>query len=87
MSIRWTMEAVWAAIAVITTVAGGFYTSVYRWGSLNSRVDSVVAHQGDQDRRIDANNNSLSDQKQIDSRIDQKLDDAIGRLDRIEKKL
>lgn len=80
MALKWTMDALWAAVAVGATVVGGVYTTVYHSGVSASELASVKDHQREQDKKLDAN-------ADLSARVDQKLDDAIDRLDRIEKKI
>lgn len=87
MSLRWTMESVWAAIAVLVTTGGGIWTTSYHWGKANEQIGALQAHQVQQDTKIDANISALGEQKTHDAAVEQKLNDVKDQLDRIEKKL
>jgi hypothetical protein len=87
MSLKWTMESVWAAVAVAVTTCGGLYSTSYHWGKAAEQITAVQSHQADQDKNIDANRSALEAQKLLDAAVSQKLDDMGHQLDRIEKKL
>jgi septation ring formation regulator EzrA len=59
--LKWSMESVWAATAVIITTAGGVYTTSYHWGQasqeiaeLKSRSVVVESHIAKHDEQLDA---------------------------------
>lgn len=87
MSLKWTMEAVWAGVAVIVTVGGTFYTHVFGLGATDAKVQAVMAHQADEDKRLDGHDARLSAQEQNSAASAQALKDIKEQLDRIEKKL
>ncbi len=87
MSLRWTMESVWAMVAVVSSIGGGIYTNVYHSGASAAAVSSLQDHQKDQDAKIDANKQEVEDFKQHEAGVEQQLKDITTQLDRIEKKL
>lgn len=87
MTLKWTMESVFAAAAVVFSAGGGIGTSLYNSGKTNAQVAIIQQHQTDQDTRIDANAKIVTTQQLLDAVVAQKLDDMGKQLDRIEKKL
>jgi len=87
MSFNWTSESLVAAAAMVIAMIGGAGTVAVKWGSVNTTVAEVQAHDTDQDKKIDATDKALDAQKLLDAAIAQKLDDFGHQLDRIEKKL
>lgn len=87
MTLKWTMDAAWAAVAVCVTVGGGIYNTVYHSGASAAEVQTLQQHQTQQDAKIDANKQEVEDFKQHSAAVEQKLDDLKSQLDRIEKKL
>lgn len=87
MALKWTMDAAWAALAVVASICGGIYTTVYRSGASASELRAVQGHQRDQDAEISANKQEVEDFKQHEAAVEQKLDDMAATLDRIEKDL
>jgi hypothetical protein len=87
MSIRWTMEAVWAAVAVVVTVGGGLYSHIFGAGAASSDIANIAAHQVAQDKRIDEHEGRLRTQEQDTAGEQATLHAIQDQLDRIEKKL
>lgn len=87
MSFNWTSESLVAAAAMVVAMIGGAGTVAVKWGSVNTTVAEVQAHDTDQDKKIDATDKALDAQKLLDASVSTKLDDVIKQLDRIEKKL
>lgn len=87
MTLKWTMEAVFAAVAIVFSAGGGIGTSIYNSGKTNAQVAAVQQHQVDQDKKIDDTGKTLAAQQVLDAAVSQKLDDMGKQLDRIEKKL
>lgn len=85
--IKWTTESLVAAAAVAITAIGSLLTTAIHWGAVNVELSSVQEHQKTMDERIDQNKEMLAEQKTHDAAVEQRLDDMIARLDRIEKKL
>ncbi len=78
MNLRWTMESTIAAIAVGLTAIGSLGYNAMHYGALNQQVTQVAIQQTATDTQVQTI-------LQHEAGRDQKLDDMIQRLDRIEK--
>lgn len=87
MSIKWTMEAVWAAVAVCVTTAGGLYTTVYRSGASAAQVTAITVHQAEQDKTLGQHEDRIRTQETSAAAEQEALKDIKHQLDRIENKL
>jgi len=87
MSIRWTMEAVWAAVAVVVTVGGGLYSHIFGSGAASAQIEGIAAHQVAQDKKLDDHDTRLRTQENSAAAEQQSLADIKDQLNRIEKKL
>src|ERR1700730_10546938 len=83
--LKWTMESVWAAAAVIVTTGGGIATTAIHWGAVNSQVSAIEAHQVDTDTKVEKMAVDNTEQKIHNARVEQSLADVISRLDRMER--
>jgi len=58
------MEAVWAAVAVLVTAAGGLYTTVYHSGASSAEVTQKIAaiqkHEADTDVHVAKHDDQLT---------------------------
>jgi hypothetical protein len=84
---RMTSEALVGTIAIAVTTIGSWTVTAIHWGSANTQISNIQQVQVDQGKKLDQHQQELSDQKVHEATIDQKLDDMISRLDRIERKL
>jgi hypothetical protein len=78
MNPRWTMESTIAAIAVAITAVGSIAVNAAHRGSIDQQVSQVVSQQATTDAQVQTIITH-------EAARDQKLDDMIERLDRIEK--
>lgn len=84
---KWSPEAVMAAVAIGLSTVGGLATTAIHWGATNAQIAQVQQAQTDITQKLDKHQQELTDQKTAGAVVSQKLDDVIARLDRIEKKL
>jgi peptidoglycan hydrolase CwlO-like protein len=73
--LKWTMESVWAAVAVVTTTAGGLYTTSYHWGQVNQRVEELQHRALSLETHISKHDDQLGEIKQQNAGMAQSLDD------------
>jgi septal ring factor EnvC (AmiA/AmiB activator) len=66
--LKWTMESIWAAVAVAATTAGGVYTTSYHWGAVNQQITTL---QNNSSKHED----QLADIHQQNAAMKQSLDD------------
>lgn len=76
MSLRWTMEAAWAAIAVVVSVAGGVGSTLYHAGQFGAQMDAMKSAQADTEKHVKAHDRALTDIATQNARMEQKLDDV-----------
>jgi septal ring factor EnvC (AmiA/AmiB activator) len=81
------MEAAWAAVAVVSSIGGGLYTTVYHSGTSATQILELQKNQADTASHIAKHDDQLSAIQQQNAAVAQKLDDVAKQLDRIEKKL
>jgi peptidoglycan hydrolase CwlO-like protein len=81
------MEAAWAAVAVIFSIGGSAYTTVYHSGASAVEIKDIRQKQTDTDAHIAKHDEQLSEIQQQNAASGQKLDDISKQLDRIEKKI
>jgi septal ring factor EnvC (AmiA/AmiB activator) len=87
MTLRWSMEAVWAAVAVLTSITGGLYTTVYHNGASSTQIAQIQSRQDATDAHVAKHDDQLSTIQQQNAASQQALKDIKDQLDRIEKKL
>jgi hypothetical protein len=75
MALRWTMEAAWAAIAVLTSVAGGLYTTVYHSGASAAQILQLQQTQHVTDAHVAKHDDQLSTIQQQNAAMQQQLKD------------
>jgi hypothetical protein len=78
MALKWSMESTIAALAVGLTAIGSVGYNAMHYGALNQQVTQVSAQAA-------TTNTQVQTILQHEAARDQKLDDMIQRLDRIEK--
>lgn len=83
--LKWSSEAIIAAVAVAVSTGGGLVTTAIHWGAVNTQVQAVEAHQVDADTKIDKMAADATEQKIHNARVEQSLADVISRLDRMER--
>lgn len=82
--IRLTPEAVLGILALSVTTIGSWTATAVHWGSANTQIANIQQVQTDQGKKLDQHQQELADQKSHEAAVEQKLDDMIIRLDRIE---
>lgn len=73
--LKWTMESVWAAIAVIVTTAGGIYSTSYHWGTVNQQIVDLQSKNTQTDAHVAKHDDQLTNIKQQNAAMAQSLDD------------
>jgi septal ring factor EnvC (AmiA/AmiB activator) len=73
--LKWTMESVWAAVAVVVTTAGGLYTTSYHWGVVNQQIVALQDKTTQTDQRIAKHDDQLNGIAQQNAATQQSLDD------------
>jgi septal ring factor EnvC (AmiA/AmiB activator) len=81
------MEAIWASIAVVASICGGLYTTVYHSGASAAQILQLQQDQHEIDAHVAKHDDQLSTIQQQNAGTAQALSDIKGQLDRIEKKL
>jgi hypothetical protein len=84
---KWSPEAVVGAIAIGISTAGGLTTTAIHWGITNAKIERIQQDETQTQVKLDAHQAELSLQAAHNAAVEQKLNDMIERLDRIEKKL
>jgi septal ring factor EnvC (AmiA/AmiB activator) len=87
MTLRWSMEAAWAAVAVVASVGGGLYTTVYHSGASATQISQIESRQDATDAHVAKHDDQLSTIQQQNAASAQALSDIKEQLNRIEKKL
>jgi hypothetical protein len=84
---KWTPEAAVGAIALGISTAGSLTVTGIHWGVSNAQITQLEAGQTLTQQKLDQHQAELSAQAAHNAAVEQKLDDVISRLDRMEKKL
>jgi peptidoglycan hydrolase CwlO-like protein len=73
--LKWTMESIWAAIAVVVTTGGGLYTTVYHGGVVNQQLADLQNKSVQTDAHVAKHDDQLSVIQQQNAATKQSLDD------------
>lgn len=73
--LKWTMESVWAAIAVVVTTAGGLYSTSYHWGTVNQQIVDLQLKAAQTEGHIAKHDEQLDAIKQQNAAMQQSLGD------------
>jgi hypothetical protein len=73
--LKWSMEAAWAAVAVVVTTAGGLYSTVYHGGQVNQQIVEIQAKSAQTDAHVAKHDDQLAVIQQQNSAMKQSLDD------------
>lgn len=73
--LKWTMESVWAAIAVVVTTAGGIYSTSYHWGTVNQQIVDLQNKATQTESHIVKHDDQLDSIKQQNAAMQQSLND------------
>ncbi len=84
---KWTPETLIAAAAIVLSTGGGITTTAIHWGKTDQKIAQVEQNQTNMNVKLDQHQAELAAQNSHEAAVEQKLDDMIERLDRIEKKL
>jgi septal ring factor EnvC (AmiA/AmiB activator) len=73
--LKWTMESVWAAIAVVASVGGGLYSTVYHGGVTTQQISELQNRTAQVESHIAKHDDQLGTIQQQNSAMKQSLDD------------
>jgi septal ring factor EnvC (AmiA/AmiB activator) len=73
--LKWTMESVWAAIAVVVTTGGGIYSTVYHGGVVTQQIADLQSKSAQTEAHITKHDDQLSIIQQQNAATKQSLDD------------
>ena len=73
--LKWTMESVWAAIAVIVTTVGSLYTTSYHLGTVNQQIVDLQKRATQTEAHVEKHDDELTEIKQQNSATQQSLND------------
>lgn len=85
MRVQWTLEAVIAVVGLGGTAAGTVFMEASHWGALTTKVAQQEQHLDHTDTELQALREKQQQTAVSAATVDQKLDDMLERLDRIEK--
>jgi septal ring factor EnvC (AmiA/AmiB activator) len=84
---KWSSEALVAAVGFVVATGGGLLTTSSHWGAEEEKLKQIQSTVSAHDKRLTDQEQALNDQKAHDAAVEQKLDDVKDQLNRIEKKL
>lgn len=73
--LKWTMESIIAAVAVVATTAGGIYSTSYHWGVVNQQIVGLQNDNVQTITHVEKHDTQLADIKQQNAAMAQSLDD------------
>ncbi len=73
--LKWTMESVIAAVAVVVTTAGGIYTTSYHYGIVNQQIVDLQSKNSQTETHVAKHDDQLDAIKQQNAAMQQSLDD------------
>lgn len=73
--LKWTMESIWAAVAVLVTTAGGLYSTVYHGGQVTQQIVELQDRTAHVESHIAKHDDQLSAIQQQNSAMQQSLGD------------
>jgi peptidoglycan hydrolase CwlO-like protein len=73
--LKWTMESVIAAIAVVGTTASGVYATSYHWGVVNQQIVELQNKNAQTETHVAKHDDQLTEIKQQNAGMQQSLDD------------
>jgi septal ring factor EnvC (AmiA/AmiB activator) len=73
--LKWTMESMVAAAAVIVTTAGGLYSTVYHNGIVNQEIVELQQKNAQTETHVAKHDDQLATIQQQNSAMKQSLDD------------
>ena len=73
--LKWTMESVWAAAAVVITTAGGLYSTVYHGGQVTQQIVELQNRTAQTESHLTKHDDQLSAIQQQNAGMEQSLDD------------
>jgi septal ring factor EnvC (AmiA/AmiB activator) len=73
--LKWTMESIMAAVAVVVTTAGGLCTTSYHWGVVNQQIAALQDKNTQTEVHVAKHDDQLATIQQQNSAMKQSLDD------------
>lgn len=73
--LKWTMESVLAAVAVVVTTAGGIYTTSYHWGVVNQQIVALQDQHTQTASHVAKHDDQLAGIQQQNAAMQQSLED------------
>jgi peptidoglycan hydrolase CwlO-like protein len=73
--LKWSMEAAWAAIAVVITTAGSIYTTVHHGGIVDQQITDLRNSNAQTEAHVAKHDDQLSVIQQQNAAAKQSLDD------------
>jgi peptidoglycan hydrolase CwlO-like protein len=73
--LKWTMESIWAAAAVIITTAGGLYSTVYHGGQVTQQIVELQNRTAQTETHLTKHDDQLAEIQQQNAGMAQSLDD------------
>jgi peptidoglycan hydrolase CwlO-like protein len=72
---KWTMESIWAAIAVVITTAGSLYTTVHHGGIVDQQIMDLQSKNAQTETHVAKHDDQLDSIKQQNAAMQQSLND------------
>lgn len=73
--LKWTMESVMAAVAIVVTTTGGLYTTVYHGGVVNQQIVDLQNKNTQTEAHVAKHDDQLAVIQQQNSALKQSVDD------------
>lgn len=73
--LKWTMESVMAAVAIVVTTGGGLYSTVYRGGIITQQIAELQSKNSETVAHVAKHDDQLSGIQQQNAAMKQSLDD------------
>lgn len=73
--LKWTMESIWAAVAVVASAAGGVYTTVYHGGAVNQQIIELQSKNAQTELHVAKHDDQLASIQQQNAAMKQSVDD------------
>ncbi len=73
--LKWSMESVWAAVAVAVTTVGGLYSTVYHGGQVTQQIVELQTRAAQTESHISKHDDQLANIQQQNAGMKQSLDD------------
>jgi peptidoglycan hydrolase CwlO-like protein len=73
--LKWTMESIWAAVAVVVTASAGLYTTSYHYGTVNQQIVELQTKTAQTETHVAKHDDQLTVIQQQNAAMKQSLDD------------